>query len=548
MERRSARNLFRYQTGRVIALGRTLFAVLFLTAIWFDFTQPARVGTLAYTLLAFYVLFALAVTALTWRNWWLDARLAWPALLVDVAMFMVIVFSTDGYTSPFYLLFTLPLLTAAIRWTWRETAVVALLLIALYIAAGLLVEESGSFEMQRFFIRSGHLLILSMLLIWFGYHSGSRRSGAEPIELGPADAHRPPRLAVALEAAAAQVGARDGWLLLRETAQDPLVGLRMKGSRFQPVTFAPSAIHLARARGCWLFDLPRDRSLGRSGGGWSEFGSADALFDRQSASAAGLSEGLVTTVIGGRSSGVLILCEVPDLSGDHIAFGRDLGREVGAFLDREALVEAVSAGAGTRERLSLARDVHDSLVQFLAGAAFRVEAMARAARRGQPLGDDLAELKRLIVEEQGDMREFVSALRRDEAVGYDEVVDELTSLAAKLSKQWSLDCRVSARPADGTIPLRVHLDVRQLLREAVANAARHGSAGTVDVGLALEAGRLDLTVVDNGAGFASTMNGDGDHPWSLKERVDRAGGAMEIETGPGRTAIAIGLPLEGAFQ
>jgi len=86
----------------VIALGRVMLAALFLISIWLDQSQPAQSPERTYALLLFYVLYALAITALTWRNWWLDARLAAPAHIIDMAVFTAIVFSTNGYTSPFF--------------------------------------------------------------------------------------------------------------------------------------------------------------------------------------------------------------------------------------------------------------------------------------------------------------------------------------------------------------------------------------------------------------------------------------------------------------
>ena len=111
----SGQSVFKYQSGRVIAFGRVMLALLFLLSIWLDQSQPAQAPEQTYALLLFYVLFALALAALTWRNWWLDARLAAPAHIIDMAVFTGIVFSTNGYTSPFFLFFILPLIAAAIR-------------------------------------------------------------------------------------------------------------------------------------------------------------------------------------------------------------------------------------------------------------------------------------------------------------------------------------------------------------------------------------------------------------------------------------------------
>src|SRR5205085_11094833 len=142
-------------------------------------------------------------------------------------------------------------------------------------------------------------------------------------------------------------------------------------------------------------------------------------------------QGLVAEVRTGAHHGWLLLWGIPDLSTDFIDLGPELGRAAGALVDRQALVDAIEAGAAARTRLSLARDVHDSIVQFLAGAAFRVEAIKRASKTGAKVGDDLDELKRLLVEEQGEIRGFLLALRRDRELDLSEAVAELRALAGR---------------------------------------------------------------------------------------------------------------------
>jgi signal transduction histidine kinase len=237
----------------------------------------------------------------------------------------------------------------------------------------------------------------------------------------------------------------------------------------------------------------------------------------------------------------LVLWGIPDLSTDFIDLGREFGRAAGFILDRHALFAAIETGAAARTRLSLARDVHDSIVQFLAGTAFRIEAIKRAAKTGTDIDAELEELKRLLLEEQGEVRGFVTALRRDRVVDLGEAIAELRALAERLSQQWSVVCRISANGEQASIPIRLHLDLQQLLREAVANAVRHGGADRIDVGLAVEENRLELSVADNGSGF-SLANG-ATEPWSLKERVDRAHGSLQLVSSPGSTNILISLPL-----
>jgi signal transduction histidine kinase len=534
--------MFKYQSGRVIALGRVILAALFLVSIWLDQSQPAQSPERTYALLFFYVLYALGIAALTWRNWWLDARLAAPAHIIDMAVFTAIVFSTNGYTSPFFLFFVLPLLSAAIRWGWRETALTATLLVLLYLSAGLLVTGSETFELQRFVARSGHLVILSALLIWFGMHQQFTRLFIGPDELdrslGRDEDPVVQALRLAMEAAHAGCGA----LVLGEERP---VGMCLIGGAARPLRLDGALVH-DPAVALALFDIDADRAVTRRSDRRYRFLKSSRLLDIDASREIGAAQGLISAVRTGTEQGWLVLWDIPDLSLDFLELGDELGRAAGAVLDREALLLAIEQGAAARTRLSLARDVHDSVVQFLAGAAFRVEAMMRGSSAGAQVESDLKELKRLLIEEQGEIRSFISALRRDRELELAEAVEELKALASRLSRQWSVDCEVTATEKAASVPIRLQLDLQHLLREAVANAVRHGGANRIHVEVDIEDDRLQLLVKDNGSGFAAANGEPPTEPWSLKERVERAHGSLSLFSEPGCTDIVITLPLAGA--
>jgi signal transduction histidine kinase len=519
-----------------------MLSSLFLFSIWLDQSQPAQAPAQTYGLLLFYVLFALGVSALTWRNWWLDARLAAPAHLIDMAVFTGIVFSTNGYTSPFFLFFILPLLSATLRWGWRETMLTASALVLLYMTAGLLVAGSEAFEVQRFIVRSGHLVILSAMLIWFGMHQqlGRLFFGLDEIDrrLGRDDPLMQ-ALAVALEATRGKSGA-----LLLASPDGGFAGIRTTGGRQRPMKVGQPLTR--EGIPVVLFDLRHDRTLSMRKDGWHRFAPASKLLETAELEEIGVNEGLIAHVRTGTRSGWLIMWDIPDLSGDFLELGAELGRAAGAVLDHDSLVSAMEEGAAARTRLSLARDVHDSVVQFLAGAAFRVEAIMRATKAPGEAESELKELKRLLIEEQAEIRAFVSALRHDRELELAEAVEELKSLAGRLARQWSVECRVQASNDDASIPIRMQLDLQQLMREAVANAVRHGQASRIDVAVGVDENQLRIEVKDNGTGFLPANGASPVQPWSLKERVDRANGSLSLFSEPGCTNLVITLPLAGA--
>jgi signal transduction histidine kinase len=535
------RSLFKFHSGRVISLGRVMLAItLFLVAM---FGRSQSELTQTYPFLILYAAVAILIAVATWKNWWVDAQLAVLTHGIDMAVFTAIAFSSTGATSPFVLFFILPLLSAAVRWSWRETALTAIVLIVLFMIGGFLLSASQGFELQRFVLRGAILIILTLLLIWFGIHQsfGPFLFRAEDFEAR----ERENPLARALGLAMKMTGASGGALIVGPTGEEATDGFLIDGgsergfSAERPLVRDPEMSAL-------LYDMRHDRSLTRAPEGRFRFGSAADVIDLAEADRLGLTSGLIARVRTGTQHGWLALWGIPDLSTDFIDLGRELGRAAGSLLERHALLAAIENGAAARTRLSLARDVHDSIVQFLAGASFRVEAIKRSARSGSKVTDELDELKRLLVEEQGEIRSFLLALRRDRELELAEAVAELRALAERLSQQWSIDCRITADGQHGSIPIRLQLDLQQMLREAVANAVRHGGAKRIDVALALADDRLQLTVADNGRGFPSPTGKSPTEPQSLKERVERAHGSMQLVSAPGSTNILISLPLAGA--
>lgn len=529
----------------MIALGRLILVVMFLLAIGFARSEPEAGVLQTYALLIIYALLAVAVAVATWRNWWLDARLALPTHAVDMAVFTGIVFSQNGTTSPFFLFFMLPLLSAAIRWTWRETALTASVMVVLYMVAGLLLANSGGLELDRFVLRAGNLVILSLLLIWFGVHQHLTRLFFRVEDLEAALGERENPLARAVGFAMQVTKARRGVLMIGPAGEEPTDGFRNTGGEQQGFSAEHPLIRDC-SHSAFLYDLAKERVLTREPGGRFHFIDAYCLIELEEARRLGLTSGLVAEVRTGMQHGWLVLWDIPDLSTDFIDLGRELGRATGAILDRHALVDAIEAGAAARTRLTLARDVHDSIVQFLAGAAFRVEAIKRSTKAGGKLNAELDELKRLLVEEQGEIRGFLLALRRDRELDLGEAVGELRALAERLSQQWSVDCSVTDDGRKASIPIRLQFDLQQMLREAVANAVRHGGADRIEVDVAVDDDRLKVSVADNGTGFPDTNGGAAAEPWSLKERVERANGSIRLVSQPGSTNILISLPLAGA--
>jgi signal transduction histidine kinase len=199
-----------------------------------------------------------------------------------------------------------------------------------------------------------------------------------------------------------------------------------------------------------------------------------------------------------------------------------------------------------KARVAVARDLHDSVVQFLAGLGFRIEALKRSPAAAGELADGLADLKETVMTEQRQLRAFIRGLRTGKPVPLDELSRDCASLCELLARQWGIACTSDCGAGPGSVPLRTQLDIQQLIKEAVANAVRHGGATQVAVTLAQAPGELCLTVADNGRGFPPPDEHGGKTalPASLSARVREVRGKLELRSAPGDTAVVIRLPLE----
>jgi two-component system sensor histidine kinase UhpB len=227
---------------------------------------------------------------------------------------------------------------------------------------------------------------------------------------------------------------------------------------------------------------------------------------------------------------------LPD-SIDGVAETEEVERIELAFLRMLRRLEAERHRAGSaalraqeQERARVARDLHDEVNQSLTGLLLRLEAAREAAP--PELEPELAETRALANEA---MRELLSLARQLRPTALDDLglaaavsgqVEQLerSGLAAELSVEGDL----SGLDED------VQLVVYRVAQEALANAARHSEAGRVEVALRRSGEGVELSVADDGRGFAFEQSERGLGIGGMRERALLVGGELTIESRPGQ--------------
>jgi signal transduction histidine kinase len=546
---------FKHRSGRVISLGRLVLAAVFLIGLWLDPSQPSRAPEAGYAVLGAYLALAALLLASTWNNWWRESRLAAPAHVLDIIIFSVMVFLTEGYTSPFFTFFVFLLLSATIRWGWRETALTAVFVVALFFTAGILALQFGEaeFDLQRLIFRSAYLVVLSLILIWFGLSQSAKSTHMR--RMGMEESAQPAQLPIehALRYALARTGGERAMFAWWEHEEPWTNVSALEADELVTRRFAPgdldNLVNPALADSPFIFDRLGGRVIS---GPPARGRRLQNSLNEELMSELQVEEGLAIPIESEEFGGLLIVSGVPGLCSDDLGVADRIGKEVSAELRRAALLRVSEESAVVRTRLSLARDLHDSVVQLLAGTSFRLEAIRKAAGAGRDIDSDVTALQSELAQEQRELRRFIMKLRGDAAVGGEaELQGGLAALAERMSRQWGIECTIVSDKERVHVPSRLEHDLHQLVREGVANAVRHGGANKVELSLSSDGSAIHLQISDNGSGFplAATAE-DGEKlaeavgPWSLRERVRALGGKLRLTTRPSGSRIAMTLPVE----
>jgi two-component system NarL family sensor kinase len=195
-----------------------------------------------------------------------------------------------------------------------------------------------------------------------------------------------------------------------------------------------------------------------------------------------------------------------------------------------------SVEASTDERRRIAADLHDGVVQDLAGISYALSAAAEQADGRSP-----AETRAALREAAADTRDAMRRLRslvvdihppNLRASGLEAALSDLLApLAAD-------GVEISLRGADVPLPDDVELLFYRGAAEALRNTRRHAHASRVAVRVARNGDRARLEVVDDGVGFTDTQRAErraeGHVGLSLLEELaGRARGRLEVTSTPG---------------
>lgn len=246
-----------------------------------------------------------------------------------------------------------------------------------------------------------------------------------------------------------------------------------------------------------------------------------------------------------------------ELSADDLRLLHTVGDLLSIAIERARLFARSAQLGAVEERNRLAREIHDTLAQGMAGVALQLESadalldashdaadrerIQRALRTALALTRaNLEEARRSVLDLRAAPLEGRTLPRALAAL-----VDALAAeTAARGGPRVTFEATGGARP----LPVRVEVGLYRIAQEALANVLQHAEATRADVRLVATPAEVSCTVADDGRGFDPAALPEGRYGLiGMRERAKLLGGTLRLESAPaGGTRAAVVIPLEAS--
>jgi two-component system sensor histidine kinase UhpB len=252
----------------------------------------------------------------------------------------------------------------------------------------------------------------------------------------------------------------------------------------------------------------------------------------------------------GRAARLVFIRDITERQRTQLALER-LNRELEHSHERLRALSRRLLEVQEEERGRLARDLHDDIGQALTALKIQLESVPRTGAEPGPRSriDECIETTRHTIER---VRQLSLSLRPSQ-------LDDL-GLAAALRSHLDRQARVAglvshfdALEAPAELAADTETACFRVAQEAITNVLRHAQARNLWLHLAMVAGKLVLSVRDDGRGFdVESVRRRAGAAGSLgvlgmEERVALVGGSFELRSLPGKGTVMLAtFPLTAA--
>ncbi|MFZ4657499.1 MAG: histidine kinase [Caldilineaceae bacterium] len=251
----------------------------------------------------------------------------------------------------------------------------------------------------------------------------------------------------------------------------------------------------------------------------------------------------------GKELGVLNLASTDwrELSADDLRLLYTVGDLLSIAIERARLYAHSTEVGAVEERNRLAREIHDTLAQGLSAIALQLEtadALLESGQQPERIQQAIQQALYLARTNLDEARRSVLDLRAAPLEGR-TLAGAITQLIQEVTVKTALTINFQAVGAQQPLPVAIEAGIYRVAQEALANIVSHAHATSADLHLLVTLETIQLTIQDNGCGFAPeavTPNRYG--LTGMNERVRLLGGQLEIQSALGAGAkVVVIVPL-----
>ncbi len=226
---------------------------------------------------------------------------------------------------------------------------------------------------------------------------------------------------------------------------------------------------------------------------------------------------------------------------------------IASQLEATAELHSAVRVAVSEERVRVARDLHDGLLQSFTGVVLQLETIHSTLETDpQEARRMITETQALIMSDQRDLRRFVEQLRPRPTRGETkfDFTARLEDLRSRFANQWGIRIAFDVAEIDPLVSGFIGQETFRLIHEAVTNSAKHGRASDVRVDVRTAGSEMQIEVADNGTGFPfhgrltlDEMRQSGNGPTVLAERVSSLNGSLVVDSTESGATVRMTVPL-----
>jgi signal transduction histidine kinase len=218
--------------------------------------------------------------------------------------------------------------------------------------------------------------------------------------------------------------------------------------------------------------------------------------------------------------------------------------------EQMALVkQKLRSGAVLEERNRIARELHDTLEQELAGITMQLDLASDCFEKVPRVAQEAVEnARRMSRHSMLEARRSVWDLRCH-LLESGDLISALNEIIKALAPSERVKIELKTDGTSIRLPSSVEMNLLRIGQEAVANSVKHGQCTEVMVELAYLPEGVRLSVKDNGCGFVPSLIAGHFGLLDMRERAQSMGSHLEIESQPGKgTKLVVEVPISGSHR